>query len=418
MSFDINKIKHAFFNNPEFISILDDDLQEQILIASLADDISVVEVIWANISEDLQRKYIAEVLSMNEYDDPFFASCIWCSTQNPVQEDNAEVFINLLKSSGIDYEYLEMLIGNTSENLLLNNIPSLIQIGRIYGLPATTAVAYKLLDNSSYDIDMTLTINDASELSVNQLYELCSVLKISGIKVGNNSYDIDTYKACRRRIDELLESVDFESNPNDPNREKYIFGQIARLIANNISYNFELVKKEKQYGFNTEDSITSRNLVGGLIDGSCVCVGYAETARNIFKCAGIDCIIICGDLNPKSGEDVHAWNQVKLDNEWFNADITFDSNRLVNFEAPLYLLKSDEDFQDHPTLYEKKDCYRTIPENELARYLYGTKFRITPYHIASMGLNFINQNSGILQPEISQVDNYLSRDKGDREVNE
>ncbi len=405
MILDKSKIKQIFFQNVDLIQLVDEEMQKQILQVAIEEDIAILEGVWSKISEKLQREYLAEILAIDEYDDSFFISSLWCATKKQVQEDNPEIFIEILRQIHKDDDYMETVMENTSENLIGNTIDLLLQLDDLQSLPISPFIAERII-STTCNIPIVLTIKDASELSVGQLEQLEAVLKIETIKIGNDKYKIEMYKACRRKIDEKIEGLDLQANLGNPNREKYIFGQIIKRLANDICYDYELEKKEKNGEAKSDESENARNLVGGLLNGSCVCVGNAEIVRNVLVCCGIECINI--------GGDEHMWNQVKLDGEWFNIDFTWDRKRIVKMEPPQYLLKSDEDFKGHNvTFYEKKKCSRTISENELIGYIYEQQFQITPQHIANVTRTFCSRQPGVLQSGISKLRDSFTNSKGD-----
>ena len=55
---------------------------------------------------------------------------------------------------------------------------------------------------------------------------------------------------------------------------------------------------------------------GTLIDGLAVCSGYASTFQLLMMLADIPCEYVW--------TDVHAWNLVQLDGEWYHIDVTWD----------------------------------------------------------------------------------------------
>lgn len=57
-----------------------------------------------------------------------------------------------------------------------------------------------------------------------------------------------------------------------------------------------------------------------IFEGHGVCDGYAEAFKILMNGAGIECKVIYG--NTPYG--LHAWNQVKIDGEWYNIDVTWD----------------------------------------------------------------------------------------------
>ncbi len=74
-----------------------------------------------------------------------------------------------------------------------------------------------------------------------------------------------------------------------------------------------------------DDSFTA---YGALINGRCVCAGYAGAFKILADAAGLDAVVVTGVLD---GNLPHAWNKVRVDGEWLILDVTNnDSEFLVN----------------------------------------------------------------------------------------
>ena len=63
---------------------MDEDLQKQALEIAIEEDISLLESVWREIAENLQREYLAEMLALDEYGDSFFVASLWCATKMQV----------------------------------------------------------------------------------------------------------------------------------------------------------------------------------------------------------------------------------------------------------------------------------------------------------------------------------------------
>lgn len=59
---------------------------------------------------------------------------------------------------------------------------------------------------------------------------------------------------------------------------------------------------------------------GLIVNGLAVCDGYRKTFQLFMDILGIECIGVTG----KGNGGAHAWNQVKLDGEWYVVDVTWD----------------------------------------------------------------------------------------------
>lgn len=67
-------------------------------------------------------------------------------------------------------------------------------------------------------------------------------------------------------------------------------------------------------------------MYGALIHGDAVCQGYAEAFQYLSTLADIESIIIQGT----AGGLAHAWNMVKLEDEWYHVDTTWDDPVMPN----------------------------------------------------------------------------------------
>lgn len=72
---------------------------------------------------------------------------------------------------------------------------------------------------------------------------------------------------------------------------------------------------------------------GVLINKRGVCASYAAAFKLLAEQAGLDCLVITGDLN---GNLPHAWNRVLIDDEWKTVDSTNNDNEEL-FNALLNL---------------------------------------------------------------------------------
>lgn len=86
-------------------------------------------------------------------------------------------------------------------------------------------------------------------------------------------------------------------------------------IIKNCAYNKQAIEKDTL----TDDDFT---VYGALVKGIAVCEGYARAFQMLMDIAGIDCIMVTGTV----GDDQvsHAWNMVKLEDDWYHIDVTFD----------------------------------------------------------------------------------------------
>lgn len=241
-------------------------------------------------------------------------------------------------------------------------------------------------------INADIVCRSAADISIADLDNLESKIKINTIgfrdinvyRSERNTYDATQYRMCREILDILLSGVKFPPK-DEKNREKKIWGQVMKTLAIYIkAHNHQL---EDEDGLSEEEkekiARNDRNMIGGLLNRECVCVGYAEIMRNAMLCCGIEARIVGG--MPKDESRGHSWNQVKLDGEWFNMDLTWARNCIARKKPIGFLLASDQDFNDgfvfdgslhhsHKNFSERKyyreeKCKRTVPLDETWAYL-------------------------------------------------
>lgn len=104
-------------------------------------------------------------------------------------------------------------------------------------------------------------------------------------------------------------------------------------LVNGVSSNYkkELIIHDEiinqvQYAYDSNESPSEEkwaHSIVGVFDTSykkVVCEGYAKAFQLLMNASGIECIYIPGTANGVG----HGWNKVKLDEDWYNVDVTWD----------------------------------------------------------------------------------------------
>ena len=91
----------------------------------------------------------------------------------------------------------------------------------------------------------------------------------------------------------------------------------------------------------------SHSAYGALIKHECVCHGFSEAFKRILNRGGVTCEIITGTV--KATNQQHAWNIVKIDDEYYHVDVTFDDQSEILFT---YFMKTDEEMRRDRTWNE------------------------------------------------------------------
>lgn len=140
---------------------------------------------------------------------------------------------------------------------------------------------------------------------------------------------------------------------------------INQYLCDTIEYDFDALDNAEENEFmyvdeNYNDSFTA---YGALINGRCVCSGYAAAFKLLSDEDGLESIVVTGILD---GGLSHAWNKIKLDDEWQIVDVTnndtdYITNALLNLPdfAGERILVEDKSFM----LDKKIDDYKGDSEN-------------------------------------------------------
>ncbi len=197
---------------------------------------------------------------------------------------------------------------------------------------------------------------DVFYLSPNKMY-----LNIETTTKGQNK----TYNVYINNGEEANYLNEEFSNKQDINLALEKIETIRKQIIHNKTGNdYEDIKMVHDYLVENIEYDTSLqekniyNIYGALINGKCVCEGYARAFKYLLDGLGIESTMVIGKgINSSGQSENHAWNYVKLENNWYAVDCTWDDPVIIgggyigNSSKYRYFLKGKEDMEkDHTTL--------------------------------------------------------------------
>lgn len=141
------------------------------------------------------------------------------------------------------------------------------------------------LKDNSYMIAMKYS---GSEYSVDYLYPKSRIETMT--------------KSIERKTEEVLEIIE----ETDTDYEKEL--KIHDFLCDSVVYPSDF---DESYYY---------NIYGALVMKKSVCEGYARTMQYLCTKIGIECVLVTGS----SKNEGHMWNQIKLDGNWYNLDLTWD----------------------------------------------------------------------------------------------
>lgn len=113
-----------------------------------------------------------------------------------------------------------------------------------------------------------------------------------------------------------------------------IKSHILNNIPNSSDYDkiltvHDTLVKSLEYDSSLNKS-NSHNIYGALIEKNVVCEGYAKAFKYILDSLNIENILISGTATNSSGEsESHMWNYIKIDNNWYGVDVTWDDPIII-----------------------------------------------------------------------------------------
>jgi transglutaminase/protease-like cytokinesis protein 3 len=139
-----------------------------------------------------------------------------------------------------------------------------------------------------------------------------------------------------KRVDEcvtaILEELDLSRKSSDDEKIRAIYD----YVCSHVSYDYVHAHNSNYHGDSTA--------YAALIKGSASCQGYAVAMYRLLKEVGIENTVVTGTaINEQGEEEFHAWNKVKLNDEYYNLDATWDAGK----EEYSYFMLTDEKFMRH-----------------------------------------------------------------------
>lgn len=196
-------------------------------------------------------------------------------------------------------------------------------------------------------------------------------------------YDFDREQTVGRQeeIKERVREITDELISDDMSDfEKEI--AINTYLCENAQYDDAALENAEQYDFAwvDEEFYDSFTAYGILVDGVGVCAGYSAAFKLLADAAGLDSIVVTGYLE---GSIPHAWNKVKIEDEWYIVDATNNDNDLID-NALLNL----SDMAAYGTLVENDDfvmdrnLYDYVAEEEELEFYHATDRYYAKWEIA------------------------------------
>ena len=186
--------------------------------------------------------------------------------------------------------------------------------------------------NNSFQLAVNAFSFDHPEIfyiDITKMYLLTEITtrafsKTYRVSIGKNETDY-LYEGYQSQAD--VELAIEQAELIKENVKQNAFGSDYDKVKYVHDYLIETIEYEK-----TVESHNNYNIYGALINKKSVCEGYAKAFKYILDDMEIPCIVVFGTAKNSSGQiESHAWNYVKLNNEWYAIDVTWDDPIIIGF---------------------------------------------------------------------------------------
>lgn len=180
-----------------------------------------------------------------------------------------------------------------------------------------TVKNYKVIDNNTSYSD----VSDAIEAFFEdhpEVFYLDFNYQLNNIKspisnrleiVLNYTDDINTIKMQINNIDSKIRDITSDlSNLNQFDKELAVHDRLGKMTV--------------YYNYTSDDNIPQacHTAYGALIENKAVCDGFTKALQLLLDRESIESIFVSGKTDNKA----HAWNLVKIDDNWYHLDLTSD----------------------------------------------------------------------------------------------
>lgn len=165
-----------------------------------------------------------------------------------------------------------------------------------------------------------------------------------GLTVSLNKYDYwehsllyDSHIAVLEGVIDRIVNNALSMYSDDYGKAKYVHDFLIENAVYDTDALAEIKSSPSAYSSDLDMTFTS---YGCLVNGKCVCSGFAKAYKLIMDKLGIPCVYVVGwgKKDPTPDDLGHAWNRIVLDGDSYYLDVTWDnlSNNRSNDGQLLY----------------------------------------------------------------------------------
>lgn len=185
----------------------------------------------------------------------------------------------------------------------------------------------------------------------------------------HSNREIDLITQDIQKIVNKISTKANELNLNDFKLEKFLHDSVVKSVA----YDYDAVKKN--------DCFNAHSIVGPFLDNKAVCEGISKAFKLLCNEFGFKCIVVLGKANKLgdfSGDDYHAWNLVKIGDESYHVDVTWDNmydTHVRHISYDYFNVTTKDILLDHQPI----DTRLPVCSSTRLNYFYSTNSFVSTY---------------------------------------
>lgn len=210
--------------------------------------------------------------------------------------------------------------------VILNSVEDAFYGYGYHSLDRNDRLVYRRLYNciSNYETNFDLPFTG---ISYQHIYRILMCINYDNPLLFQTPLSFTKWSGSKDDIRSITLSYDFSKEETEyyANKVKQRAQEIlkeadgAETLSEYLLSIHNSILKEASYDYSFSDPGVYEAF-GVLVDGTGVCESYSRAFQYLCQCIGVDNILVVG----LSGNEPHMWNMIRLDDDWYHSDLTWD----------------------------------------------------------------------------------------------
>lgn len=201
----------------------------------------------------------------------------------------------------------------------------------------------------------SISSEQAMQFGKSSTFSYESISKFTPEQFSKSKFTSEQFSKVQSRFEEIHSLIRPEMSEVEKVETIY-----RHLLPHDFQYDWNVHQK------GSNGYLINNTMYGPLVENKGVCFGISSALEHALRNEGLEAVSCGGWANtqPTAG-DYHQWNQVKVDGQWYNLDLTNDYDK----KSWRFFMKSDTDKDWAEGHYaDKKDKYEPVHDCTSIKY--------------------------------------------------